>query len=98
VLHWRPGSFWLTADAQHVSEFAVNNMNTAYNDAYWVVNGRASYNSLPVGSGINITPFLAVNNLFDARYNGSVVVNAFGGRYYEPAAGINWRTGLSLEF
>ncbi|MDR8391006.1 TonB-dependent receptor [Aliifodinibius sp. S!AR15-10] len=98
VLHWRPGNFWLTTDAQHVSEFAVNNRNTAYNDAYWVVNGRVSYNSLPVGSGITVTPFLAVNNLFDARYNGSVVVNAFGGRYYEPAAGINWRTGLSLEF
>lgn len=98
ILHWRPGKFWITADAQHVSKFAVNNENTAFNDAYWVVNGRVSYTDLVLGSGVTATPFLAVNNIFDTRYNGSVVVNAFGGRYYEPAAGVNWRTGFSLQF
>ena len=41
-------------------------------------------------------PFLKVSNLLDTRYNGSVIVNAFGGRYFEPApapvrAGLNVR-------
>ena len=40
-------------------------------------------------------PFFAVDNLFDAQYNGSVVPNAFGGRFFEPAAGRTWRLGLS---
>ncbi|MDX1639458.1 MAG: TonB-dependent receptor [Balneolaceae bacterium] len=98
VLHWRPGNFWVTADLQHVSEFAVDNLNSAFNDSYWVVNTRISYNSLDLGSSVRATPFLAVNNLFDTRYNGSVVVNAFGGKYYEPAAGLNFRSGISVEF
>lgn len=98
ALHWKPGNFWFTTDLQYVSEFPVNNLNSAYNDDYVVVNSRLSYTDLSLGEGVAITPFFAVNNLFNTRYNGSVVVNAFGGRYYEPAAGINWRTGLSLEF
>ncbi|MFH5834376.1 TonB-dependent receptor family protein, partial [Halalkalibaculum sp. DA384] len=90
ALHWRPGQLWITTDLQHVSEFAVDNLNTAFNEEYWVVNGRASYNELQLGADVRLSPFVAVNNIFDARYNGSVVVNA-GGNYYEPAAGINWR-------
>ena len=39
--------------------------------------------------------FVAVDNLFDARYNGSVVPNAFGGRFFEPAPGRTWRLGFS---
>ncbi len=87
----------MTADLQYVSEFPVNNLNTAYNDEYVVLNGRISYNGLQLGSGVSATPFLAINNIFDSEYNGSVVVNA-GDNYYEPAAGINWRSGISLNF
>ncbi len=41
--------------------------------------------------------FVAVGNLFDRRYAGSVIVNEGNRRYYEPApdrnvtAGIEWR-------
>lgn len=97
-LDWQFGDLWFSTDAQYVSKFAVNNMNTASNDSYWVVNSQISYNNLQLRSNLAITPFFAVNNLFDTRYNGSVVVNAFGGRYYEPAAGINWRSGVSINF
>ena len=38
--------------------------------------------------------FVAVENLFDAQYNGSVVPNAFGGRFFEPASGRTWRLGI----
>ena len=38
--------------------------------------------------------FVAVDNLFGAQYNGSVVPNAFGGRFFEPAAGRTWRLGI----
>ena len=38
--------------------------------------------------------FLAVENLFDTQYNGSVVPNAFGGRFFEPAPGRTWRLGI----
>jgi hypothetical protein len=32
-----------------------------------------------------IIPFIGVNNLFDNQYSGNVRINAFGGRYFEPA-------------
>lgn len=38
--------------------------------------------------------FVAVENLFAARYNGSVVPNAFRGRFFEPAPGRTWHLGL----
>ena len=38
--------------------------------------------------------FVAVDNLFDTQYNGSVVPNAFGGRFFEPASGRTWRLGI----
>lgn len=41
-------------------------------------------------------PFIAINNLTDERYNSSVVVNAFGGRYFEPAPGRNLLLGVTL--
>jgi len=37
-----------------------------------------------------------VGNLFDATYNTSVIVNAAGGRYFEPAAGRTIYAGIQL--
>lgn len=95
---WRPGAFGLTLEYEGVSSFEVNNANTAENDGYFVIDARISHDGLPLGSRIVLQPFAAIKNVFDARYNGSVVVNAFGGRYYEPAAGRHWQAGLALQF
>jgi iron complex outermembrane recepter protein len=41
--------------------------------------------------------FVRVNNLFDRRYAGSVIVGDAGKRYYEPAPGRNWLLGVSAQ-
>jgi iron complex outermembrane receptor protein len=46
--------------------------------------------------GMRAAPFLGVNNLFNHRYVGSVVINAARDRYYEPAPGRNVYVGVSL--
>ncbi len=38
-----------------------------------------------------------VNNLSDARYDGSVIVNQSASQFYEPAMPLNWVVGLSLS-
>ena len=38
-----------------------------------------------------------VDNLFDRRIVGSVIVNEGNGRYYEPAPGRSMSLGLRLE-
>ena len=47
---------------------------------------------------MNASAFVGVLNAFDATYNASVVINAFGRRYYEPAPGRSLYGGLSLGF
>jgi len=56
-----------------------------------------AYSRVDVRLGIDYRAarvFVAVDNLFDAQYNGSVVPNAFGGRFFEPAPGRTWRLGI----
>jgi iron complex outermembrane receptor protein len=44
-----------------------------------------------------VRPFLGVQNALDREYVGSVVINAAGGRYYEPAPGRNAYVGVALS-
>jgi iron complex outermembrane receptor protein len=46
--------------------------------------------------GLEVAPFVGLNNAFNHHYVGSVVVNAAGGRHYEPAPGRNAYLGLQL--
>ena len=41
-----------------------------------------------------LIPFFGINNILDSEYSDNVRLNAFGGRYFEPAAGINFYGGL----
>jgi iron complex outermembrane receptor protein len=85
----------LETEVEHVSRMYGDDANTASNPAYTVVDLRASVTHA-AGDAV-FEPFLAVQNLFDERYNGSLVVNGFGGRYYEPSPGRNLLVGVSVR-
>jgi iron complex outermembrane receptor protein len=74
----------------------VDDANTAEAPAWWRVDARIGTQPLGRG-GWRIEPWLEVGNLFDEDYAGSVVVNAFGGRYFEPAPGRNFSVGATLR-
>ena len=42
--------------------------------------------------------FLRIDNLLNARYIGSVIVNEANGRFFEPAPGRSWLVGLDARF
>lgn len=69
--------------------------NTEKDDAYLDMGLRLSYSRQSAKWGLH--PFLGVNNLLDAAYNSNVRINAFGGRYYEPAAGIHLYGGIRVR-
>ncbi|MCH8487670.1 MAG: TonB-dependent receptor [Candidatus Cyclonatronum sp.] len=94
----RPGALQLRLEGDYSASYYVNSINSAKNDAYAVFNLNASWISLPVGDHTRITPFLQINNIFDERYNGSVIINGFGGRFYEPSPGRNWQAGINVRF
>jgi iron complex outermembrane receptor protein len=45
-----------------------------------------------------IRPYIGINNIFDELYNSNVRINAFGGRYYEPAPDRNIYAGFVVNF
>jgi iron complex outermembrane receptor protein len=47
-------------------------------------------------AGVALSPFVGLTNVFDREYVGSVTVNAFGGRYYEPGPRQTVYAGLEL--
>ena len=97
-LTWSPGEWYVRSTAEAVGSYPVNNDNTAENDTYAVVDVRIGHTGIDLGGSLTLRPFLGIQNVTNARYNGSVIPNTFGGRYYEPAADRSVRGGLSLEF
>lgn len=77
------------------AEFFANDANTATEPDYQVTDLSLSYR-LPLNQS-TLVPFFGINNIFDTQYSDNVRINAFGGRYYEPAPGINFYGGLRLN-
>lgn len=88
-----PGG-WLHLDVAHTDGVSVDDTLGTTTGSWWVTNARAGWDG-SVG-GLRLSPFVGLNNVFDAHYVGSVVINAARGRYYEPAPGRNLYIGLSL--
>jgi iron complex outermembrane receptor protein len=88
--------WWGRASTELVPEYDVNNANTATAPGYALLNLELGHRGIDVGTA-RLQPFASVNNLLDEQYAGSVVINAFGGRYYEPAPGVTYSVGLNVE-
>ena len=84
-------------ETRYLSATPVSDANVPGTDAraYAVTNLRLALTRARIAD-VTFAPFAGVTNLFDRRYAGSVVVNAFGGRYYEPAPARTAYVGLEL--
>jgi iron complex outermembrane receptor protein len=73
----------------------ADDANSAHADGWTTTDLRLWWH---VGSARGtLRPFVAVRNLFDRTYAGSVVVNAAGGRFFEPASRRWLSVGLALD-
>ena len=70
----------------------ANDVNTASADGYTTLNLKASH-VWALGAG-RLTTYARIDNVADARYVGSVIVNQAGSQFYEPAPGRNWMLGV----
>lgn len=77
------------------SQFAQNSNETEI-AGYELLNFRASYQTL--FREVTLKPYLGINNLLDQEYTDNVRINAFGGRFYEPAPGLAVFGGVVLNF
>lgn len=93
-LGWVPPEGWRAGvEMRALGRIQANDVNTASAPGYVVAAMYAGY--LKKWERWDFNAFARVDNLFDRRYVGSVIVNEGNGRYYEPAAGRNWTVGLS---
>lgn len=89
-------SHTISGDFEWVGEYFANSNNTAVNNSYSVVNTRYTYSGFAFDSW-GISPFASIENIFNTRYNTSVSINGFGGRFYEPGAGRHFRVGFRIN-
>ena len=82
-------------ELRHSSRIFVNDANSDAAGAYTVASLRAS--STWRAGAATLRPFIRVDNLFDRRHAGSVIVNEGNSRFFEPAPGRTGLAGLSVE-
>ncbi len=91
-----PSGLFVIGDVLYVDEFFADNANTESTDSYTVANARIGY--LATVGRWEFTPYVGVNNVFDEEYSSNVRINAFGGRFFEPAPDRHFYGGLTARY
>lgn len=78
------------------SKLEVDDRNTDSAPGYVIFN-LAAARSFMIGPTA-LRAFIRVDNVFDIKTIGSVIVNEANGRYFEPAPGRAWLAGLDVKF
>jgi iron complex outermembrane receptor protein len=97
TLGWQPSRLFLEWETRASSRMPVNDANSERADS-WVIHGARAGMVDIVAGPLRVAPHVGVFNLFDRRYMTSVVVNAFGGRFYEPGPPRSVYAGMSAKF
>jgi iron complex outermembrane receptor protein len=94
---WEPAAGGrLELTQRYVSGVPVDDGNTAAAPAYALTAVAGAAPPLRV-AGTRVEIFAGLDNLLDRPHISAVVVNAFGGRYYEPGPGRTVHLGLRLS-
>jgi len=108
LTYQHPSQLYAQIQAEGVSDYYANNYNGPppgssdtqgsdfLNDAYMVLNFRLGKTFTILSQQIRLST--GINNLLDERYNASIVPNAFGQRFYEPAPGRHWFATIEFVY
>jgi len=92
----KPKGWYGFVQMRYNSSIYADDANETQIDGYVFANLRTGY--LHRLHKVILEPFLGINNLTDAAYPANIRINAFGGRYFEPAAGIAFFGGIRLRW
>lgn len=83
---WRPVQGWRGGvEARWLGKVPVNDINSDATAAFFTAAAHLGY--VMQAGGWKLSTTARIENLFDKKYAGSVIVNEGNGRYFEPAAG-----------
>ena len=89
----RPG-IYLNFTHQFTEKTPLNDANTVFQESYELVNLRAGW--MKSLGNFDLELFAGVDNLLDESYSLGNDLNAFAGRFYQPAPTRNWYGGVKL--
>ena len=88
--------FTATFETLYSGSLFANNANSVKVPDYVVSSLRATYDIQT--AKLLLRPYIGINNLFNEVYNSNIRINAFGGRYYEPAPERNIYAGIVIRY
>ncbi|WKN31655.1 TonB-dependent receptor plug domain-containing protein [Porifericola rhodea] len=87
---------YLNGSINFTDEIPLDDANSVYSEAYELVLLKLGYRA-PLSDKLELEIFGGVNNLLDQKYSLGNDLNAFGGRYYQPAPDRNYYAGLKVH-
>lgn len=84
-----------SSQLNYTDKIFLNDANTVFSDAFWLLNARIGWRSNIKKIMYDI--FIDGDNLLNATYSLGNDTNAFGNRFFNPAAPRNFRVGLGLK-
>ncbi|MFZ8952877.1 MAG: TonB-dependent receptor family protein [Gammaproteobacteria bacterium] len=94
LIHTNLFGFHTTLNVLSVSDQFANNANSTVNPNYQTANLIIAKSIML--SRWNLKPYFGIYNLTNEQYNQNVRINAFGGRFFEPAPPKNYYLGFQL--
>ena len=91
---WTPADGRVEVAGNYLHRVPVNDRNSESAPSHLLWDLRVEAPTWATGGGFELAPWAAVTNLMDRTHTASVVVNAFGGRFYEPGPGRSLQLGL----
>jgi iron complex outermembrane receptor protein len=87
--------FYFSPTVSSQAAIPLNDANTDYAAGYWVFGGRGGWRRTVLGR-LEMDVYAGIDNAGDRRYSLGNDLNAFGGRYFQPALGRNYYGGAQV--
>lgn len=89
---------WLATASYYFNEkLPLNDANTEYADAYHLLSARLGFEER-IGRHHKVKLIAGAENLLNQKFSLGNDLNAAGGRYYNPAAGLNFYVSLTVQW
>lgn len=92
-----PAGIELQLSHQYQSELPLDDANTVFADAHHLLRAQMSW-EYQWSASLLSRIYLAIDNLTNSSYSLGYDTNAFGGRYYQPAAMRHGYAGIQLKW
>jgi len=87
--------FYLSPSLSHQARVVLNDANTEEAPGYWVFGARGGWRRTLAGH-LETNLYAGLDNATNRNYSLGNDLNAFGGRYFQPAPGRGWYAGAQV--